>query len=184
MGLLANVDTLQPDLMPLPDRAAQRRGRDSAGLIGKTMPNGTVITKDNLDAWISPQLPPQGKRNNTRTPRSGTGKSTPPTRPSPLYLEGAGGHDRNWPDFTKGRAQDTSGRDRATCSSANRPEILFDPTTGRPAFPMLRTHVGVRPPFSPNGHTGAPWLGEHADATRPIGVMPTVCRVPRTASAR
>ena len=62
-------DTLQPDLMPLPDRAARAAAVDSAGLIGRTMPDGTVITKDNLDSWIRPQLPPQGKKNNTQERR-------------------------------------------------------------------------------------------------------------------
>ena len=32
----------------------------SAGLIGRTMPDGTTLTEDNLDAWIRPQLPTQG----------------------------------------------------------------------------------------------------------------------------
>ncbi|MDX6552598.1 MAG: hypothetical protein QOH74_1086, partial [Gaiellales bacterium] len=41
-----------------------------------------------------------------------------------------------------------------------RPVIKFDPVNGRIAFPLMRTHVGKRPPFSPNGHSGAPWLGE------------------------
>ena len=38
----------------------------------------------------------------------------------------------------------------------NRPKLLFNPTNGRPAFPLLRPHIGKRPPFSPNGHSGAP----------------------------
>ena len=54
-------DTLQPDLMPLPDRAALPASVSSAGLIGRTMPDGTVITKDNLDAWLRPQLPAAGQ---------------------------------------------------------------------------------------------------------------------------
>jgi hypothetical protein len=49
----------------------------------------------------------------------------------------------------------------------NRPVILFDPDNGRPAFPMMRPHVGKRPPFSPNGHSGAPYLGENGDT--PVG---------------
>ncbi|MEP6665663.1 MAG: hypothetical protein ABJA81_04355, partial [Nocardioidaceae bacterium] len=42
----------------------------------------------------------------------------------------------------------------------NRPVIMFNPDNGRPAFPLLRPHLGMRPPFSPNGHSGAPYLGE------------------------
>ena len=45
-----------------------------------------------------------------------------------------------------------------------RPVIQFDPMNGRISFPLLRTHVGKRPPFAPNGHSGAPWLGETAGA--------------------
>ena len=48
----------------------------------------------------------------------------------------------------------------------------FDPTNGRISFPLLRTHVGKRPPFSPNGHSGAPWLGETGDAA-PSGTGPS-----------
>ena len=53
-----------------------------------------------------------------------------------------------------------------------RPVIQFDPTNGRISFPLLRTHVGRRPPFSPNGHSGAPWLGETGDAA-PSGTGPS-----------
>src|SRR5690349_6185418 len=53
-------DTLQPDLKPLPDRAPPPEAVTSEGLIGKTMPDGTTLTAQNLDEWIKPQLPPQG----------------------------------------------------------------------------------------------------------------------------
>ena len=59
-GIWRVFDTLQPGLAPLPDRAPKPAAVTSAELIGKTMPNGTVITKDNLAAWITPQIPPQG----------------------------------------------------------------------------------------------------------------------------
>jgi hypothetical protein len=54
-------DTRQPDLVPLPDRAAPPTPVDSSGLIGKTI-KGTTITAANLDEWVRPQLPAQGKR--------------------------------------------------------------------------------------------------------------------------
>jgi hypothetical protein len=42
---------------------------------------------------------------------------------------------------------------------------------------MLRPHVGKRPPFAPNGHSGAPYLGEYGNqppvATLPIGTTST-----------
>ena len=41
----------------------------------------------------------------------------------------------------------------------DRPVIRFNPVDGRPAFPLLRPHIGQRAPQSPNGHTGTPFLG-------------------------
>src|SRR4029077_2059910 len=43
----------------------------------------------------------------------------------------------------------------------------FDPTNGRPAWPLMRPHIGNRPPFSGNGHSGAPWLGENNSQPAP-----------------
>jgi hypothetical protein len=54
-----------------------------------------------------------------------------------------------------------------------RPDILFNPKSGRYTWPLLRPHAGQRPPFSPNGHTGAPWLGENTSAGRPDGLCPS-----------
>ncbi|MGR3178113.1 MAG: hypothetical protein ACUZ8E_08665 [Candidatus Anammoxibacter sp.] len=41
-----------------------------------------------------------------------------------------------------------------------RAEILFNPLNGRLEFPVLRPLRGMRPPFPPNNHSGAPTLGE------------------------
>ena len=49
-------------------------------------------------------------------------------------------------------------------TDASRPPILFDPDTGRPAHPLLRPHLGARPPFAP-GHGPAP----HLDTPRADG---------------
>ncbi|MGH9275587.1 MAG: multicopper oxidase domain-containing protein, partial [Acidimicrobiales bacterium] len=38
-----------------------------------------------------------------------------------------------------------------------RPPVLFDPATARPAYPMLRPHLGRRPPFAPD-HGPAPYF--------------------------
>ena len=38
-----------------------------------------------------------------------------------------------------------------------RPPVLFDPKTGLPAYPMLRPHLGRRPPFAPD-HGPAPYF--------------------------
>ena len=66
----------------------------------------------------------------------------------------------------------------------DRPAIRFNPVNGRPAFPLLRPHFNARAPFSPQGHSGAPWLGERGDAAkskdgpdpaagRPDGICPS-----------
>ena len=57
-------------------------------------------------------------------------------------------------------------------SDDGRPRILFNPVNGRPAYPLLRPQIGQRPPFTPNGHTGAPWLGEQGDKAPAAGGSP------------
>src|SRR5204862_4053690 len=52
-------DTLQPDLVTLPDRVPVAQAVDSAGLIGRVL-NGMTITPANVDDWVKAQLPPQG----------------------------------------------------------------------------------------------------------------------------
>jgi hypothetical protein len=44
-----------------------------------------------------------------------------------------------------------------SATPGKRQEILFDPQTGKIAWPWLRPHLGRRVPFSPS-HSGAPWL--------------------------
>ncbi|MFN7146245.1 MAG: hypothetical protein ACK4YP_20905, partial [Myxococcota bacterium] len=46
------------------------------------------------------------------------------------------------------------------------------------AWPLFRPHLGKRPPFAGNGHTGAPWLGEDGSAERPDGLCPSADLVP------
>lgn len=55
----------------------------------------------------------------------------------------------------------------AGVADARRPSVLFDPRTGRPAYPLLRPHLGKRPPFAP-GHGPAP----HLDVPRADGTLP------------
>ncbi|MGA9277858.1 multicopper oxidase domain-containing protein, partial [Ilumatobacter sp.] len=59
-----------------------------------------------------------------------------------------------------------------------RPAVDFNLDNARLAWPMFRPHLGTRPPFSPNGHGGAPWLGEDGDASRPDAVCPSTDVVP------
>ena len=180
-------DTLQPDLMPLPDRAPLPQAVNSTALIGQTI-NGQTITAQNLDAWIRPQLPPQGVTRATNPATRDTADQDASVwdwavdSSTGLYL---GEPDRlmpNWPNYANAvpghpmalmvdqTVQSTYllNGSPVTFSSGgyigNRPRILFNPINGRPAWPLLRPHIGKRPPFSPNGHSGAPYLGESGGA--------------------
>ncbi len=190
-------DTLQPDLMPLPDRTPMPVAVDSSGLIGRTI-NGQTINAQNLDAWIRPQLPTQGVTKDINvltgdtadhdasvwdwTVDPGTGLYL--GEPDSLYTIPSGPLLGDpWPDY----ANVVPGRPSALIVDqqismngvdfnsggyiGDRPKILFNPDTGRPAFPLLRPHIGKRPPFSPNGHSGAPYLGESGNVA-PVPVIP------------
>ncbi len=153
-------DTLQPDLVPLPDRLAPPAPVDSSGLIGRTY-GGTRITANNLDSWIRPQLPPSGIPANNQDATVMDWKIAGTTA-RPVYL----GAPADPTDFVESPHQVAGqpnllliDRDRIV---GNRPTILFNPRNGRPAYPLLRTHIGGRPPFTGNGHTGAPYLGNNA----------------------
>jgi manganese oxidase len=159
-------------LAVIPGRATPPTAVNSAGLLGKTVnaPQGprTVVLKANLtnpgtqialEDLVENQVPPQG----TRIDREDAAvwdwvkDDTNPT--APVYKgepEVAAGTMTNYESPTPGQ----------------RPDILFNPTTGRYTWPLLRPHAGQRPPFSPNGHTGAPWLGENTSAGRPDGLCP------------
>jgi hypothetical protein len=166
-------DSLQPDLVPLPDRTAPAPAVDSTALIGKTITqtaaNGTAttvtLTKDNVDAWIRPQLPPSGVDTGGGQDPTVWDWKTTGTTDKPVYL-GAPADGTLFPDS----ANVIPGQpnllpvDRGNVIE-NRPKILFNPVNGRPAYPMFRTHIGQRPPFTPAGHSGAPWLGNNTAQT-------------------
>jgi FtsP/CotA-like multicopper oxidase with cupredoxin domain len=194
-GFWRVYDTKQPDLSVLPDREALPAAVTSQGLIGRTY-NGTEITAANVDDWIRPQLPPQGVRRNDQDAAVWNwAVDNSDAANGPLYL-GEPEDNSAWPDF-KTPADDNDPNNPGQtlpghpslfpndviAQGAARPAILFDPRNGRPAFPLLRPHLGQRNPFSPNGHSGAPWLGENGDtpvvpgkldpfAGRPDGICP------------
>ncbi|MGA8979089.1 MAG: multicopper oxidase domain-containing protein [Pedococcus sp.] len=153
--------TLQPDLVPLADRPVPAAGVEAADLIGRKF-NGVTITAENLDAFVRPQLPPAG------VPRDGQDATVwdwkvSGTLDAPLYL-GAPAD----PTLFADSAKVVPGQPNLLAVDAGnlvgtRPKILFDPTNGRPAYPLFRPHIGQRPPFTPSGHTGAPWLGNNTD---------------------
>jgi hypothetical protein len=165
-------DTLQPDLKPLPDRAPPPAPVTSEGLIGRTMPDGTTLTAANLDQWIRPQLPSQGVRIDDQDSTVWNWQ-----KQGDLYL-GEPEDKTPYPNYTTAADRERLDGHPALMPGdvpvgpEDRPEIKFNPLNGRPAFPLMRPHIGQRPPFSPNGHSGAPYLGENGDQakTTPAGV--------------
>ena len=168
----ASTTRSQPGLAALPDRTAPASAVTSAGLIGRTMPDGTTLTAANLDAWIRPQLPPQGVPQNDKDASVWNWAVDDSNPAAPVYL-GEPEDTTDWADdnytvpghptaYPRRRVQDAPGRDRRADRSSSSTR-----STGASAFPLMRTHVGKRPPFSPNGHSGAPWLGETGDAAPP-----------------
>lgn len=168
-GFWRVFDTEQEGLAPLPDDAAPPEAVTSQGLLGTTLaePDGRTVVLDadvtdpdtqvGLEDLIESHLPAKGdpfdKHDATVWDWETIG---PPT--APLYL-GEPDAERAWENFRS----DTPGQ---------RNPILFNPLNGRPAFPMLEPHLGQRPPFSPNEHSGAPWLGEDGSEQRPDGLCP------------
>ena len=160
-------NTGQTDLAPLPDRGGPATAVDSTQLIGKSFNGTTIANTTDLDNWIRPQLPPQG------TPKTGQDPTVLnwTTDPKGLVL-----NEPEDPTVAPDSAQVQSGHPNLLLGDqlvGNRPKMLFDPATGRLAYPMLRTHIGKRPPFTPNGHSGAPYLGETAGQakTTPDGTV-------------
>jgi hypothetical protein len=176
-------DTRRPDLAVLPGRAAPPTAVNSADLLGRTInaPQGsrTVVlgskltnpnTQIALEDLVESQLPPQGVRANSQDAtvwdwlKNGNNVNKPiyqgEPEDSPHTTTGAS---LGWVDFIPD----------PNVPAGTRPDIMFNPNTGRYTWPMLRPHLGKRPPFSTNGHTGAPWLGENVSAGRPDGLCPT-----------
>ncbi|MEY2400611.1 MAG: hypothetical protein QOJ08_722 [Ilumatobacteraceae bacterium] len=165
-GLWRVFDTLQANLAPLPDRAPAPAAVTSAELIGQTMPNGTVITKENLANWIEPQIPPQGVAIGDQDASVWDWTVDTTTDPDyPLYLGEPEPATAETPNFTEGEPGHFGARPGDTFVG-DRPIIMFNPLTGRPTFPMLRPHLERRPPFAPALHSGAPGLGETGSRPR------------------
>lgn len=160
-GIWRVHNTLQPGLAPLPDRQGLvRAGVPSTALIGTPLPNGTVIDQDVLDHWLQQVLPPPGVPGDDDA--SVWDWVVDETPEGPL-VKGEPATEHVWANH----ASDEPGV---------RPDVLFDPVTKRPAYPMLEPHLGKRPPFAP-GHGPAPYLGpdtdpNHADGLAPPGARP------------
>jgi hypothetical protein len=144
--------------------------------------DGTRLTAQNIDQWLRPQLPTAGPPRGDQDASSMNWVVAPdPATGLPLYLG-----EPEWKTPFQNLqpepfgpvsghlgalridafSQDNLDPNRfVTFQGASRPRLLFNPCSGcsqggSPAYPMIRTHVQRRPPFSPNGHSGAPYLGE------------------------
>jgi FtsP/CotA-like multicopper oxidase with cupredoxin domain len=166
VGFIRVFDTQQPDLATVPGRTARAQAVTSAGLIGKVVEGKTVVPQDQLtnpstqisvQQLVTSQLPPQGVRFNQEdaTVWDWTWGGT---ADRPIAL-GEPEDTHTWADYT-------------APNPGQRPQIMFDPSNGRYAYPLVQPHLGDRPPFSPNGHSGAPWLGPNVTSTRPDGLCP------------
>ncbi len=163
-------DTRQSDLAQLPDRA-EGSGMtpiavDSTELLGRVIEGKRLVRRGEvvdpqkemaLEEFIEAQLPPPGERldEDDATVWDWVVRET---EEGPLYL-GEPETRAVWANY------------RSPTPGA-RPTILFNPNNGRYAWPLFRPHLAQRPPFSGNGHTPAPWLGEVGTLARPDGLCP------------
>ncbi len=175
-------NVLQPDLAPLRDRLAPPTAVESTGLLGRTYAqtaaNGTstsvtLDTPAKLDDWIRRQLPPEGVPSSAQDASVWDWKVAG-TPAAPVYL-GNPADPTVFPDSPWGipGKPNLLAIDTGHPLVEGRPRLLFDPVSGRPAYPMLRPQIGTRPPFSGNGHTGAPYLSANADSPATGSADPT-----------
>jgi manganese oxidase len=154
---------VMPDLRELPDRQGRMKaGLTSDKLIGKTLDwfgktfqivdkgksnwkgDPAVIT---IKDWVEMQLPPQGKPGHKDDEKG------------QIVSYDATVLDWAW-EGSRAMTEKESTIDNPKYKSATpgkRQPILFEPATGKVAFPHLRPHFGKRVMFSPS-HNGAPWL--------------------------
>ncbi|MGF1514576.1 MAG: hypothetical protein ACFB5Z_12910 [Elainellaceae cyanobacterium] len=136
-----------PVLAELPDRQNQvQPAVNSLGLIDKIVDfaGDTIsVTKENLPDLAEVQLPPQGEAKtwqdasvmNWAIEEQFDGRPLYKNEPETYHI---------WPNFQ-------------SPTPGQRPDILFDSRTGKLAYPLLRPHLGKRPPFAPH-HGPAPFL--------------------------
>ena len=87
---------------------------NSAGLIGVTLPSGTVLTHANIDSWVQSQLPAQGVQ--SEYDASVWDWIRQSTLAGPVYLSEPE-DTRSWANFS-------------SATPGQRREILFDRNTG------------------------------------------------------
>ncbi len=136
----ASTDSMPP-LAELPDRLGRvRPAVVSSRLAGVEVTVGGVASKlapADVDSWVARQLPPPG------VPRGYDAAVLDWQRVDGVVV-GEPESSESWPGY----------QPRAP---GRRKPLLFDPNTGKLAYPHLQPHLGRRPPFSP-GHGPAPYL--------------------------
>lgn len=165
---LQDGPTSTDDMAPLPALKPETVAAavTSAELIGRTVgayEQKQPITAEGLADWVERQLPPRG------VPRGYDASVFDWAREGNVYL--------NEPETTA-----TWPAYRPRAPGSRRP-LLFDPRTGKLAYPFLRPHLAKRPPFAP-GHGPAGYLdtattghdppppGASPDSTCPAGTKP------------
>ena len=154
---------VMPDLRELPDRKGRiKAGVTSDQLIGKTVDwfgkQFTIVDKGKTDwkaspavvhikDWVSMFVPPQGKPGHKNDERGQT-----------LSYDASV---LNWAwDGNRAMTEPESEVPNPRYKSATpgkRVAMLFEPQTGKIAWPHLKPHFGRRVPFS-NNHNPSPWL--------------------------
>src|SRR5207248_3826069 len=137
-------DTRQPDLAVIPGRTAPPTAVTSQFLLGRTINGKTVVPRAGLnnpntqiavEDLVENEIPPQGARLSDTDATTWDWKNLGPPAAPPYVGE---------PDDT------TVWQDYTSATPGQRKPIMFNPNNGRPAYPMLSPHLGMRPPFAPN----------------------------------
>ena len=139
-----------PSLVELARRAGlMKTSVTSELLIGTTVSwqdQTFDISDDNLSDWVERQLPPRG------VPSGYDASVMDWSRDGSRYMNEPE-TDQEWPAYR-------------SAAPGQRIPIGFDPVTGKLAYPLLRPHLGKRPPFAP-GHGPAPFLSPSYGGTGP-----------------
>ncbi|MDR4494327.1 MAG: multicopper oxidase domain-containing protein [Nitrospirales bacterium] len=158
----AHTDVM-PELQELPDRMGRmKHGVPSDQLVGKTLDwfgkKFQIIEKGQSDwkaspavvtikDWVSMQLPTPGQPGHTDDERG------------QIMAYDASVWDWTWDGNTAlGEHESTIVNPKYTSPTpGQRRALLFDPMTGKLAWPHMTPHFGKRVPFAPD-HNPAPWL--------------------------
>lgn len=154
---------VMPDLNELPDRTGRMmKGVSSDQLVGRTLDwfgkkfrivgngesqwdaNPALVT---IKDWVEMQLPTQGRPGHADDERG------------QIMAYDASVWDWRWDGSTAlGEKESTIVNPKyKSPTPGERPKILFEPTTGKLAWPQMTPHFGKRVPFAPD-HNPAPWL--------------------------